>query len=299
MPNTNDTSTREIITTRMFNAPCALVFDAWTSPAHLSRWWGPNGFSTTTHAFHFRVGGQWLMTMHGPDGTDFPSRMVYDAIVPNERIVYSHHGHFDGAPALFQQTVTFTARGDQTEVTMHTVFPSKEARDTVVEKFGAIEGAKQTLSRLGEHVASGAQVPNELRLSRVFNAPPHLVFRAWSSAEHFQRWFAPRPMTLSHCKLDFRAGGAMQFTMRMPDGTEYPFAGRFEEVVENERIVFSGDIHDGNRAHTTVTFLATNGKTTLNVHQTYTVASDATRGAYAGWSSTLDNLAAELKEHAL
>lgn len=131
-------------------------------------------------------------------------------------------------------------------------------------------------------------------MNRVFDATVPMVFGAWSSAEQFKRWFAPRPMSISHRELDFRAGGVMDFTMRLPNGVEFPVIGRFEEIVDNERIVFSGDIHDGNRAHTTVTFVGSGGKTTLSVHQTYTTASDATRGAHAGWSSTLDNLAGEL-----
>ncbi len=85
MPDTNsptaDTSTREIVTTRLFDAPPERVFEAWSRAEHLERWWGPRGFTTTTHAFDFRPGGTWKLTMHGPDGTDFPNRIVYDEIV--------------------------------------------------------------------------------------------------------------------------------------------------------------------------------------------------------------------------
>jgi len=105
---------REIVTTRTFDAAPARVFEAWSRSEHLERWWGPNGFTTTTHQFDFRPGGTWKLTMHGPDGTDYPNRLVYDEIVRPERIVYSHHGGIDGVPAQFQKTVTFVPRGDKT-----------------------------------------------------------------------------------------------------------------------------------------------------------------------------------------
>jgi uncharacterized protein YndB with AHSA1/START domain len=61
---------RVIVGTREFDAPRALVFEAWTDPKHLSQWWGPNGFTTTTSSFDFRPGGVWRFVMHGPDGRD-------------------------------------------------------------------------------------------------------------------------------------------------------------------------------------------------------------------------------------
>ncbi|MGI8527779.1 MAG: SRPBCC domain-containing protein [Pseudolabrys sp.] len=66
----------------------ALVFSAWTDPKHLAQWWGPNGFTTTTSQFEFRVGGVWRFVMHGPDGRDYQNRVTFEQIVPNERIVY-------------------------------------------------------------------------------------------------------------------------------------------------------------------------------------------------------------------
>jgi uncharacterized protein YndB with AHSA1/START domain len=128
-------------------------------------------------------------------------------------------------------------------------------------------------------------------LTRVFDAPRALVFEAWSKPEHFKKWFAPRPLTISKCDMEFRSGGKLEFTMKMGE-TEFPFVGKFEEVVTNEKIVFSGIIHDDNRCYTVVTFEdAPGNKTKLSVRQTYAFASDATRGAIQGWTSTLDNLA--------
>ena len=68
-PAQSATADREIVISRVISAPRELVFEAFTELRHLSRWWGPDGFTTTTRAFEFRVGGEWDFVMHGPDGT--------------------------------------------------------------------------------------------------------------------------------------------------------------------------------------------------------------------------------------
>ena len=135
----------------------------------------------------------------------------------------------------------------------------------------------------------------ELRMTRVFDAPKRLVFEAWSKAEYVSRWFTPAPLTTPSCEVDLRIGGVFRLVMRMPDGMEFPMDAKFTEVVRDERIVFVAQIHGGIDVHTTVTFTERDGKTTLNVHQVYSHASDATRGAKAGWTATLDQLAEHLR----
>lgn len=128
-------------------------------------------------------------------------------------------------------------------------------------------------------------------LTRVFDAPRALVFEAWSKPEHVSKWFAPKPLVITQCEMELRSGGVFKFTMKMGE-TEFPFVGKFEEVVPNEKIVFSGIIHDDNSCYTVVTFEdAPGNKTKLSVRQTYAYASPATGGAKQGWTSTLDNLA--------
>ena len=70
-PAQSATADREIVISRVIDAPRELVFEAFTEVRHLSRWWGPEGFTTTTRSFEFRVGGEWDFVMHGPDGTDY------------------------------------------------------------------------------------------------------------------------------------------------------------------------------------------------------------------------------------
>ncbi|MDQ6867802.1 MAG: SRPBCC family protein [Pseudomonadota bacterium] len=143
---------RTIVTTRVFDAPRELVFEAWTNPKHLVQWWGPNGFTTTIRAIDVRPDGVWRFVMHGPDGVDYENRIVYNEIVKPERLVYSHGGGGDVEPVQFQVTVTFEDQA--AKPSSKGLFPSAAERDRVAEKYGAVEGAKQTLERLAEHLAT-------------------------------------------------------------------------------------------------------------------------------------------------
>lgn len=152
---------RSIVGKRVFDAPRALVFSAWTDPMHLAQWWGPNGFTTTTHAFDFRPGGVWRFVMHGPDGRDYQNRITFDEIVPPERIVYRHGGGDDVEPVQFTQTVTFQDLGNgQTLLTWHGTFRSAEERARVIREYGADKGLMQTMARLDEYVVALSSTEN-------------------------------------------------------------------------------------------------------------------------------------------
>ena len=83
-------SDREIVVTRVFDAPRALVFKLWTDPEHLAHWWGLNGFTITNYEMDVRLGGVWRFVMHGPNGVDYQNKVVYREVVEPERLVYSH-----------------------------------------------------------------------------------------------------------------------------------------------------------------------------------------------------------------
>lgn len=146
------TADREILLTRVYDAPRELVFDAWTHPEHVARWWGPRGFTITTHEMDVRAGGAWRFIMHGPDGTDYDNEIIYSEVTRPERLIYGH-GQRDGI-AWFNVSATFIEEDGKTRVTMHTVFPTAEARTMAIEQRGAIEGAKQTMERLAEFLAT-------------------------------------------------------------------------------------------------------------------------------------------------
>jgi uncharacterized protein YndB with AHSA1/START domain len=155
MTSTSTTADREIVTTRLIDAPRELVFEAWTDPEHVAHWFGPNGFVTTTHAMDVRPGGVWRFTMRGPDGKDWPNVVTYEQVVRPERLVYLHGDETE--PDMFQTTVTFDDEGGKTALTMRALFKTAAAREFVVRERGAVEGGQQTVSRLEEYVRTMAR----------------------------------------------------------------------------------------------------------------------------------------------
>ncbi|MEO6390551.1 MAG: SRPBCC family protein [Pyrinomonadaceae bacterium] len=142
---------REIVVSRIINAPREKVFAAWTDPEQIVKWWGPDGFTTTIEQMDLRPGGVRKLVMHGPDGTDYHNKSVYVEIVEPERLVYEQTGgRQGGGSAQFNLTATFEDREGRTELTMRMTFRSAAARDQVIEEFGALEGAKQTIARLAQ-----------------------------------------------------------------------------------------------------------------------------------------------------
>lgn len=145
---------RDIIITRVFDAPRELVWDAWTDPKQVVQWWGPRGFTTTIHEMDVRPGGVWRQTMRGPDGTDYPNESVFIEVVKPERIVYSMSGGRKGDPAhQFEAAWTFEEQGEKTKLTLRMVFASAMLREHIAETYGVVEGGNQTLDRLGEFLA--------------------------------------------------------------------------------------------------------------------------------------------------
>ncbi len=143
---------REIVITRVIDAPREVVFEAFTQVRHLSRWWGPDGFTTTTRAFGFGVGQEWDFVMHGPDGTDYAEWICWTDVVPPERIAM-RHGERRDDPQAFDAVLTLTVEGSGTLVELRTVFNTREQRQEAVERYHAVEGGQQTLQNLATYLA--------------------------------------------------------------------------------------------------------------------------------------------------
>jgi len=145
---------REIVLSRVFDAPRKMVWEAWTDPKQVAQWWGPNGFSTTIEEMDVRPGGVWRLTMHGPDGTDYSCRIQYREIVPSARLAYRHGSDVDNDPNVFEVVITFAAAGaGQTLLKTQSTFSSIEARNAVM-KFGAVELGIQTYEKLAVYLES-------------------------------------------------------------------------------------------------------------------------------------------------
>jgi uncharacterized protein YndB with AHSA1/START domain len=147
-----------------------------------------------------------------------------------------------------------------------------------------------------------AQTP-PLVISRVFPAPPELVFRAWSSAEHLRHWFCPAAYSVAAARVDFRVGGAFDICMRSPQGHDHWTRGRYTEIVPHSRLIIDMNAVAERdralfRAYTVVRFTEERGGTRLEVTQSYTLLDPAAaamiQGAPIGWGQTLDRLAVEV-----
>lgn len=140
---------------------------------------------------------------------------------------------------------------------------------------------------------------HELVLERIFDAPRDLVFKVWTDPAHVAQWWGPHGFKTTIHAMDVRPGGRWHYTMRGPDGDDYPFDGVYAEIVEPERLVFDGAIHadTSQRVWTEVTFTEQDAKTKVTVRQVLWIESAASRGASIGWNQQLDRLTAYLAKH--
>jgi uncharacterized protein YndB with AHSA1/START domain len=143
---------REIVLTRVFDAPRRLVFDAFSKPDLLKRWFGPRDWSLAVCEVDFRVGGGFRFVLRGPDGKEMGMRGVYREIVPPERSV--HMESFDDYPGESQVTAVFVEQDGKTTLTATVLYPSREVRDIVL-KSGMEHGAAESYDKLAEMLAAG------------------------------------------------------------------------------------------------------------------------------------------------
>lgn len=302
---------REIVIERYVAAPRDLVFKVWTDPAHVGNWWGPRGFRTTTTHLDLRPGGEWKFLMHGPDGTDYPNHIMYDEVVAPERLRYRTFGDGETKEVRFLSIITFTEEGAGTRVRMRSIFPSAAVRNLVVEKYGAIEGGRQHLDRLAEHVTHLS--PDTFVISRVFAAPRDLVFRCWVEPERMAAWTGPKGFKSVVKQADIRPGGVLHTCMETPDGKKMWGKWQVREVMPPLRLTYVNQFSDeagGLTRHpmaptwplellTTVTFEEVPEGTRLTLmwtpinetpeeRATFAAAHDSMRG---GWGGSLDKLA--------
>jgi uncharacterized protein YndB with AHSA1/START domain len=148
---------RELTISRLFNAPVELVWEVWTNPDHISNWWGPNGFTNTIHLMNVKEGGQWTLTMHGPDGKDYKNKSIFKEVVPHRKLVYEHVSN-----PVFLATVLFEPQGDQTFITWNMLFESRKAFIQTVKTFKADEGLKQNVDKLQHYLQTQQAIRQQL-----------------------------------------------------------------------------------------------------------------------------------------
>lgn len=143
---------REIVISRVVAAPRRLVFEAWSDPAQLPAWFGPEGFALETKAIEIRVGGQWRFDMIAPDGTRYDNRMTFLRLEPPALIEVEHGSDRHDDPAAFRMLLTFDEQANgKTVVTLRQMHPTRARRAATIG-FGAVEYGGQTLDKLARHL---------------------------------------------------------------------------------------------------------------------------------------------------
>jgi uncharacterized protein YndB with AHSA1/START domain len=206
----------EITITRIYDAPLESVWDAWTVPEEVAQWWGPRGFTITTHSRDLRTGGHWHYTMHGPDGTDYENTTQYLEVVPRQRLVYDHGGHRD-RPALFRVTALFSERNGRTQLDMSMAFATPEIAEQT-RGFIKKAGGEGTWDRLAEHLAKRRTGREVFFIARSFDADIERVYQMWADPEHLARWLPPTGATMHFLRAEPRAGGSSLYAMTGADG---------------------------------------------------------------------------------
>lgn len=246
------TAPDEFLISRTLRAPRSKVWQAWTDPRQLERWWGPHIMDNPECALDVRVGGEHRVVMRGPDGVSYPIRGKYLEVVPMSRLVMTldcsdHPAAWHdmvrangapqqtNAPGIMVQTVTFEEIGDGTRLTVRTRFDSAAIRNAMV-KLGMNEGWSESLEKLDALVTGLAD--RQIVVSRIIHAPAMRVFEAFADPAQVVQWWGPDGFVTRTITSDFRVGGAWRYTMTGPDGRVFPNKNIFVEIVPGQRIVY-------------------------------------------------------------
>jgi uncharacterized protein YndB with AHSA1/START domain len=238
----------ELHITRVYDAPVEAVWDAWTDPQQVAQWWGPRGFTITTHSKDLRTGGHWHYTMHGPDGKDWPNKTKYLEVDPLKRLVYDHGANDEQAP-LFRVTVLFRETKGKTTMDMTMALATAEAA-AETKKFIKKAGGDGTWDRLAEYLTKQATGQEQFVINRVFDAPIDTMWEMWTNPKHVAQWTPPVGATMQFVKADIRPGGASFYKMDWAGGSSMYGKAQYLEMERPHRIVYTQGFADehGNTA---------------------------------------------------
>ena len=231
---------------RLYEAPISLVWDAWTDVEKVAQWWGPRGFSLTTHSKDFRVGGTWNYTMHGPDGVDYPNITTYLEIDPGKKLVYDH-GATPTSDPLFRVKALFSEEGSNTRMEMTMSLPSAEAAQQTKE-FIKKAGGNATWDRLAEFLEEGGSGRQQFVINRSFEATPEQMYQMWSDPKHFSRWLPPTGCEMEFTESEIAVGKSVFYVMT--GQAEQKIYGRvsYLELTPPRRLVYTQQFCDAQGA---------------------------------------------------
>jgi uncharacterized protein YndB with AHSA1/START domain/dihydrofolate reductase len=318
----------------VFHAPPEVVFRAWTDPRQLAEWWGPKGFTNPVCEVDVRVGGAIRIHMRAPNGVVYPMTGVFKEVSEPDRLVFVSSALDEKGNSMFDvlNTILFVNQHGKTRLTLR----AEVIRTTAVSAqfLGGMEaGWTSSLDRLAgllaslvslqdndkdndrnkdsgkdqnpaqETSAEGASADREIASTRLFDAPPSLVWKMWTEAEHVVEWWGPKGFSTTIQEMDVRPGGTWRLVMRGPDGRDYKNRILFREVVAPEKLVYEHSPEPGSepvRFQTTVTFTGEGEKTRVSVRMLFPTAAQRdhvakTYGAVEGLEQTLSRLEEKLQ----
>lgn len=309
MPEKNKPN--ELYITRIYTATVKQVWDAWVDPKQVAKWWGPRGFTLTTKRKDVRTGGDWLYTMHGPDGTDWPNHTKFLEVDKYKRLVYDHGG-FEDKPPMFRVTVLFSEINGKTKMEMTMSLPTPEAAEEA-RKFIKKAGGDSTWDRLAEFLEKESSGKEVFVINRSFNVDIETMYEVWTSPKHVMNWLAPTGFTGKYVRADIRPGGEAFYSMSGNGLTMYGKA-YYIEMKKPHRLVYTQIFTDKDEnvsrhpmaptwpetMKTTVSFHEEGpnqtrvtiewevyGKATKEEHETF---NGAKGGMTQGWTGSFDKL---------
>ncbi len=229
---------------RVYDAPVSAVWEAWTDPALVAQWWGPRGFTITTHSKDLKPGGHWSYTMHGPDGVDYPNTTKYLEVEEYKRLVYDH-GADENQKPLFRVTVTFLEKHGKTTMDMTMALASPEAAEKT-RAFIKKAGGNTTWDRLAEYLEKQLAKKEVFVINRSFDAPIETVFEMWSDAKHLAAWLPPVGFKAEFMRSDIRPGGTSFYCMSNDAGMKMYGRCQYLEIEKANLIVYTQQFVDEN-----------------------------------------------------
>ena len=302
----------EITISRIYDAPVKQVWEAWTDKEQAAKWWGPRGFTITTHHSDIRPGGSWHYTMHGPDGVDYENKTQYYEVEKYRKMVYDHGGG-DDRPPLFRVTVTFEEKRGKTHLEMTMALATAEAA-AETRKFIKKANGDSTWDRLAEYLSP----VDRFVINRSFEAPIETVFEMWSDPKHIAQWLSPTGTTMEYFRADVKEGGSSFYRMSGPSGELYGRA-QYRQIRRPDLLVYTQCFCDKNEkvirhpmaptwpeSMLTTIQLTSEGPNQTRVTITWEVHGEATdverktfhdakSGMTQGWTGSLDKLEEALK----
>jgi uncharacterized protein YndB with AHSA1/START domain len=232
----------EIRITRMYDAPVQAVWEAWTDPAQVPQWWGPRGFTLTTHVHDLKPGGVWSYTMHGPGGVDYPNKTQYLEVLEHAKMVYDHGGNHD-RPPMFRVTVLFAQINGQTRMDMTMALPTAQAAEAT-RQFIRKAGGDSTWDRLAEYLAKQSTGKEVFVIARTFDAPLERMFEMWTNPARLSQWLPPAGAQMEFIRSDIRPGGSTFYVMTGPGDKKMYGRAAYLSIEKPHRLAYTQQFCD-------------------------------------------------------